>query len=253
MPQTWLNALKKYKYPKELYKLSSDVSDLSNAFFLPKDYTGERCATIDFESYFRKQAPSNPKVWHEVALWKLYSQLNSPRRIGWERIRDIRKNVSTQDDAKCLWQIVQRFTAQTTGEEDKKDALKELMQKLGFKDRIAVTITFIAFAAPNFYPMIDTKVGDWINCNYSNYQFTDMLLQPFETIKFVDRNGKRERKYTTIAISDFKAYLKWALWCREIARLLSSMVPIEFGWRARDVEMAVFTAQDKGLKLNPIS
>jgi hypothetical protein len=93
--------------------------------------------------------------------------------------------------------------------------------------------------------MIDTHVGDWINSNICH-----VPLQRFISIDFIVRNGKRERKNTTITDSDFGAYLKWADWCREKAGILSNKVPIKFGWRARDVEMAVFTAQKQELQLN---
>lgn len=42
----------------------------------------------------------------------------------------------------------------------------------------------------------------------------------------------------------------WMAWCQTMAAKLSQRTG--FFWRARDVEMAVFTAQRYGLELNPL-
>ena len=243
MPQTWLNALNKYKYPDKCYDLPSNLSDLSHAFFLQKGYNGDRGGTIAFENYFRQQAPYNPKVWHEVALWKIYSQAD--RKAPLRSVYKIQQNVVSRADAERLWQLIQRFN-KLTSEADKKATFKELRKGLGLKYRIAVALTFIAFAAPDLYPMIDSKVGDWININCDRIP----LLQPFKSIESDNRSGKRKRRNTTITDLDFGAYLTWVKWCQEKAGILSNHMP-NIKWRARDVEMAVYTAQAQGLLLNP--
>ena len=43
----------------------------------------------------------------------------------------------------------------------------------------------------------------------------------------------------------------WIAWCRFTARELSQRTG--FAWRARDVEMAVFTAQKRELSLTPLT
>ncbi|GAJ05736.1 unnamed protein product, partial [marine sediment metagenome] len=50
---------------------------------------------------------------------------------------------------------------------------------------------------------------------------------------------------------DFDFYLHWVYWARHTAKKLSQQT--EMKWRARDVEMAVFTAWgDKGSKTNSL-
>ena len=47
---------------------------------------------------------------------------------------------------------------------------------------------------------------------------------------------------------DFPNYLNWVNWCQEVAQVLTELTSKQ--WRARDVEMAVFTAQRNGMTLN---
>ena len=51
--------------------------------------------------------------------------------------------------------------------------------------------------------------------------------------------------------NDFQNYLNWTEWTRETARILSMQTKMK--WRARDVEMAVYASQKKGIELEPIS
>jgi len=54
--------------------------------------------------------------------------------------------------------------------------------------------------------------------------------------------------YTSLRDNDFTNYLHWIAWCRECAQELTDIT--ETRWRARDVEMAVFTAQRDRTFLN---
>jgi hypothetical protein len=54
-----------------------------------------------------------------------------------------------------------------------------------------------------------------------------------------------------LTIFDYPFYEQWIQWCRSKANQLSRLS--YFPWRARDVEMAVTTAQRTDLKLPPIA
>jgi len=70
MPETWVNALKKYSYRVNLAEYKS-ARDFPN--FFNRQIKGDRDSTMLFEDYFRANI-QEVQVWYEVTFWKLYSQ-----------------------------------------------------------------------------------------------------------------------------------------------------------------------------------
>lgn len=82
----------------------------------------------------------------------------------------------------------------------------------------------------------------WVNANLTEHN---------ETCE--NKLTRFKMNSTTLRDNDFPNYLNWINWCREMAHKLSRVIKEE--WRARDVEMAVFTAQrnkQKKMRLNPL-
>jgi len=227
---TWQEALNAYNYLADLseYQKRSEFPG-----FFGKQIPGSRKSTIEFEDYFRGLAPKTIEVWYEVAFWKLYSQPAWRSRT----VSSIVDHTSTQAvTAAQLWEATQQFMRTPS-----KDGFTDLRRLLGFKYGMAVPLTFVAFAGPHSYPMIDRRVADWVNANLEKHN----AGRNNKLTKFKSREWK---KANFIADTDFGSYMNWVSWCRETASILSQMTDTR--WRARDIEMAIFTAYRNRLTLS---
>lgn len=230
MPQTWINALENYYYHVELsnYEKANDFPG-----FFEWNIEGDRDSTILFENHFCESASNNLAASFEVIFWKLYSQSNI-RQKSTSRIVDfvLQKEITSID----LWGAVQQFVKiQNTSN------LKRIRDLLGIKtDVLAVALTLPALASPKTIPMIDNRVAKWVNQNGVNHSINRInQLTPFKM------------NSTSLRQNDFSNYLNWVMWCQEMAQKLTKLTNID--WRARDVEMAVFTAHRNNLVLNVLS
>jgi len=88
--------------------------------------------------------------------------------------------------------------------------------------------------------MLDTQVANWINSNYNRHN----ICRNHNLTRF-NYNGKG-----VLNDGDFNNYLNWLAWSKETSKKLKQLTGVK--WRARDVEMAVFTAQRNNLALNPL-
>jgi len=229
MPKTWLEARQAYCYWVDL-SCYRRAGDFPGFFERERVIRGDGGATIEFEDYFRRQASARIEVWYEVAFWKIYSW-----RISWRTVDTIvgatQQNKAAAHD---LWTAVQKFTEAPTREN-----CCSIRRLLGLStDVLAVPLTFVAFAKPSQFPMIDKKVAKWVNENWEVHNTNrDSKLRIFKTTS-----------QTSLRARDFESYLCWVCWCREVATVLSELTKLP--WRARDVEMAVFTAYDKKSSLS---
>jgi hypothetical protein len=229
MLRTWQEALETYCYPVDLTRYEK-----AKHFpcFFKKNITGDGRTTVAFEDYFRKLAPTKIEVWYEVLFWKLYSRKGSWGKVT-QVVEHTRNNLASSMD---LWKAVQEFIRKPG-----KSGLQKLREPLGFKYGMAVPLTFVAFADPHSYPMIDRKVARWVNENLQKHSAgLNTKLTRFKSADW--------KNTYYIHDSDFDAYLNWVAWCREVAPILSNASPYQ--WRARDVEMAVWVAYDKKLNLS---
>jgi hypothetical protein len=227
MPQSWINALNTYNYPVSLqdYRRAGEFPE-----FFTMQIQGNRNSTIAFENHFRTCAPECIEAFFEVVFWKLYSQKNVCQR----KTDNIVDYVTESNIlSKHLWNAVQEFIGHHTLAN-----LRQLRAFLGLRAKvIAVTLTFPALASPETMPMVDKQVAKWVNGNYQLHNaHRNNYLIPFVITG------------TVLTDSNFQSYLCWIAWCREIAAALSNRT--DFRWRARDVEMAVFTAQRGHMQLN---
>lgn len=227
MPDTWTRALNDYSYPVSLpdYKRSREFPD-----YFTRRIPGDRASTIDFEDYFRAGSEHSIKPWIEVAFWKLCG-----RKKRFEaRVDSLADHLRDQGvTASELCCAVDLFAAKPI-----KTNLSVLRALLGIKAPVlALALTYPAFVCPDQFPMVDTNTARWVSENYENHNRSrETQLTPFDIGRGVVRD------------SHFDSYLNWVHWCRETAKTLTARTHMD--WRARDVEMAVFTAAREGLSLN---
>lgn len=233
MKNTWITALDNYGYNVKLYDYVD--SDMSSNFF-DIEIIGDRKSTIEFEKRFRENS-DKIEAWCEVVFWKLYSQGGRSEKNTtrcWNHWRD------NDITGKCLRNAAEKFI-----EKQDESSLKEYKKLWPFKsEAITILITHISFLKPEEFPMADTRIAKWVNQEYQSNIFNDGVPSELQLIKPKVRSG--------IRMSDFNFYMRWILWTRYMAAKLTEET--DFKWRARDVEMAVFTAQGKNFpsKLNPL-
>ncbi len=229
MPRTWTTALSRYYYPVDLsaYKRAGECPG-----FFTRDIAGDRASTIEFEDYFRANSEHSIEPYVEVAFWKLCGE----KKRFEARVSDLADHLRGQGvTASELRRAVDLFVDKPT-----KVNLSVLRALLGIKTPVlALALTFPAFVGPDRFPMVDTNTARWISENSEEHSAG---------------GGKEltgfEFGYSSLRYNDFDNYLNWVEWCRESAEILTAKTNME--WRARDVEMAVFTAAREGLSLKPL-
>ncbi|MDD3428138.1 MAG: hypothetical protein PHR42_04305 [Caldisericia bacterium] len=239
MPQTWINALNQYKYPVKLseYQYANNFHG-----FFKREIQGDRDSTIVFEDYFRSNV-QKIEVWCEVVFWKLYSQKgrgNTNTKKCWNYWNE------HKIAGRNLYEAANDFIAK-----EDKESFNNYRKLWPFYESrvIAVIATPISFLAPDRFPMIDTRIAKWVNSQLDKFNEKD----PNGPQLIKSQYGQTKSNVLTMA--DFCFYLRWIRWTRYTSDKLSQRTKMK--WRARDVEMAVFTAGgDKDshswLSLNPI-
>ncbi|MBM4294382.1 MAG: hypothetical protein FJ126_05675 [Deltaproteobacteria bacterium] len=231
MPDSWTRALNLYCYPVDLraYRRSHEFPG-----FFEMLIQGDRTSTMAFENRFRETAPNHIAAFLEVVFWKLFSQ-GGRRDIKTDNVKDHvqRSNILPKN----LWNAVLIFL-----KDQNLNNLRSIRTMLGFTAPVlATTLTFPAFAHPDTFPMVDTRVAKWVN---EHFQEGHNINKKYKLTNF-NYNGQG-----VLTENDFTNYLHWVGWCRETSEILTRQTGEK--WRARDVEMAVFTAQDKKIGLNPL-
>ena len=109
---------------------------------------------------------------------------------------------------------------------------------------VATAATFPAFICPDRFPMVDTQITRWASENSGAHRYSGVGGPDLECVPAL-RPGAvlRER--------DWRFVESWIAWCQFTAGILSQRTARP--WRARDVEMAVFSAQRRhDLTLKPL-
>ncbi|MYC33785.1 MAG: hypothetical protein F4X64_11495 [Chloroflexi bacterium] len=237
MPQTWEKALDSYNYEVRLAEFQD--AQMYPGWFKWDTGNGDRARTMEFEKRFRKLAPDHLEAWYEVVFWKLYSSDGAASHRARTVINAIKESGVS---APQLWLLCQRYI-----DEPNRENFQSFRQNLVTSSAVAVAATFPAFACPEKFPMVDKHVTDWARHNGSHHG----NQKPVGTIlaEAPDLSGS-----VTALRDDLMVHRRfvqsWNDWCQFIAELLNQRTNRH--WRARDVEMAVFTAQRDGLPLNPL-
>ena len=224
MPQTWRHALDEYCYPVDLRRF--DGASQHPGWFELNICPGDPLQTTGFETRFRAQARHHLQAWAEVVFWKLDSGGRGIAATQTRRLLDPRRPVSASE----LWSSCTAYI-----EQPDRTTFSAMRSKLFTTKAVATAATFPAFICPEKFPMVDTQVARWMRENGEQHGYPGDI----------DRVPS-----AAITESHWPFVTSWMAWCQTMAAKLSQRTG--FFWRARDVEMAVFTAQRYGLELNPL-
>lgn len=186
--------------------------------------------TVDFEDKFRGAIDhaGSYKVVAEVCFWKNYGIPQSRDRLTERLLRYL----EVSDNWHKFVDAIRELSSAPSWSKFK-TLQKACNQTSGF----ATPLAFLAFYSPAEYPMVDKHIAFWWAENKGKYEYGDLEIF-----------SQRDDGWIQPAQKSWKAYMCWARFCREYTRLM--MKNCSVNWRARDIEMAVWEAQKRGLSLN---
>lgn len=237
MSSTWVYALKDYSYPFDLRRF--DNANTYPGWFAISSDSGDRAETMKFEGHFRQHALDAIEPWLEVVYWKIYNQPLARNKTT----RAIAKRLlSEQASPRLLWDTCSSFVENPTRQSF--EAFRKLF--IG-SNSIAVAATFPAFLRPEIFPMVDRRVARWVASHMEDHNVADpigiQLVRPVTPVL--------EKKQSVLTIQDYPFYERWIQWCQSTSLKLTRQT--SQNWRARDVEMAVFTAWGKGSRTRKLT
>ena len=217
MPHTWEKALDSYQYPVHL----AVFEGARPGSFEYDTGNGDQAQTMEFETRFRERGPCNLEAWAEVVFWKLYT-------IPPARQKTTKQVLASRVTAAELWQHCANYIEKPTLQ-----SFQAFREKLFKEPVVATAATFPAFICPEKFPMVDKQVTKWARTEGTKHSYAAIGGPSFSRVPELGKKGVRE--------SDWAFVESWIDWCQFTAGILNQRT--ERHWRARDVEMAVFTAQ----------
>ena len=189
-----------------------------------------------FEDRFRRLGPRHLEAWHEVVFWKLDSMAAWQLKKTRELIQRLRRTGVT---AEKLWALCSDYVESPT-----KKSFAAFREKLFNGPVVATAATFPAFICPERFPMVDRQIAKWARAHGAAHSYAKSGGP--------ELSGAPDLKTRVLNENDWPFVESWITWCRYTACLLSQRTERE--WRARDVEMAVFTVQRQKIQqLEPLS
>ena len=225
---TWTQALDAYRYRVDLSDFTR-ASEHPGWFELSID-PGDPFQTMGFETRFREQARHHLRAWGEVVFWKLYSI--PPARDGVTQ-RVLGSGVLPAE----LWSKCMDYVISPNIESFR--AFRSML----FGGGVATAATFPAFIRPDQFPMVDTQITRWAHANSDAHGYSMVGGPNLECVPELQPGAVLDEDHWRFVES-------WIAWCRFTAWKLSRRTGCV--WRARDVEMAVFSAQREGFPLEPV-
>ncbi len=238
MVKTWELCLNSYDYSANL-----------NEFAYNGKYEGYFNTVIEggniaqFEDKFRKSIYNGQiddyVVAGEVCFWKLFSYVNG------ERNRDF--HAEKLLNHLSIGRNFEYFSKslKTLANNPYLDNFKKFRQSCRQPFGFAVPLTFLSFYHPSKYPMIDAKIAAWWSDNTSQFGVSN-------SSHFITSypNGPIDVQNDQNLSLNWNAYLNWVDFCQKYASLLTKLTTRS--WTARNVEMAVFYAQENNIQLNQL-
>lgn len=216
----WAQALANYCYRVDIRVSTHEVPPCPSLIIKEK---GDREATIALEDWFRANCEHSLEPWLVVAYWKNGSQGGRARKV----VDGLRKHFS-----EVATQPSQLFDGMIAFVESQSKSTFVTFRNLLFprSRSLATAWTFVSFYRPMQFPMVDTRIAKWVLRNKRAIESkSGQVVLP----KYPD-NGS-----TVLTLSDFQFVEWWSTWCRNQAKYLSANSRLD--WRARDVEMAVYS------------
>ena len=229
--ETWGKALDSYRYPVDL----TDFPDAPKhgGWFALNVAPGDPLQTMGLETRFRQQARDHLAAWAEVVFWKLYSG----RRDN--AVKSAARLLGSETSAADLWLSCGGYIANPSIE-----TFRTFRSKLFRHSVVATATTFPAFICPEEVPMVDTQITHWARKNDHLHGYARLGGPDIERVPELKSGSVLKESHWPFVES-------WIAWCRFTAWKLSQFTGR--AWRARDVEMAVFTAQRNSLTLEPLA
>lgn len=184
---------------------------------------------IRFEDAFRRAIDGSGtyQIAGEVCYWKNYGNHQSRDRIT-------RKLLQLLSDKECWAKF--RGAVKEVCKHPCFPALACLQDASGQPHGFATLLTFVSFYDPTSFPMVDKYIAYWWAASKKRFGLATLP-------SFSQRDdGWIETTTKTKTELNWGAYMAWTRFCRDYAQRLG-------GWRARDVEMAVWMAQKRGKDL----
>ena len=229
--ETWETALDAYRYPVDL----NGFRDAQNhrGWFDVRIDPGDRAETMSFETRFRAQALDHLEPWGEVVFWKLYS--GGTGRASKRAAALLGSSAVAAD----LWSSCANYIANPD-----LNSFRAFRSKLFSAPVVATAATFPAFICPEKFPMVDTQITRWASENGGAHGYSVVGGPDLECVP-------RLRPGTVLREGHWTFVESWIAWCQFTAAILTERTGR--AWRARDVEMAVFSAQrGHNLTLRPL-
>ena len=238
MPTTWEDALNKYSYPVNLANFAD--ARLYPGWFEYDIRIGGLDETAAFEGRFRELAPNHIEAWYEVVYWKMASQ----RGRADYRTRTVINRINALGvTANELWVLCREFVE---SQDMDRGRFRRFREKLFSSTVVATAATFSAFLDTDRFPMVDTQIANWCRENRSQHEYTQVGVVLEEPPEFT-------QNMTVIYERHWGFIQSWIYWCRHTRDILNKHPQsTKRDWTARQVEMAVFTAQSRCLTLNPL-
>ena len=183
---------------------------------------GNRHQTIELETRFRENAPYHLEAWAEVVFWKLYTT-RAPARD--DQARRLLDSLAPPGE---LWEACTNYITNPN-----REAFSVFRNKLFRHPVVATAATFPAFIRPELFPMVDRQVTNWARSNGFRHRYAEVGGPNLVSVPALGPSVLQELHWAFIE--------SWMAWCQFTARILSQRTG--WAWRARDVEMAIFTAQ----------
>ena len=240
MPETWETALQEYRYPVDLTKFEG-AGNNPPGWFEINIAKGDLAETTAFEDRFRKKAPHHLNAWYEVVFWKMASQNGRNNSTT-------RKAIWNVENSKVTAERLHELCYEYMDKRDKK-SFRRFQKNLFSSHAMPVAATFPAFLDPFNFPMADRQVTEWVSKYGSQHSYAQSPLSEAPDI------GTNRPDGTSLSANRTKQWdfvQSWIDWCRCTRDILNKDPDRKRDWRARDIEMAVWTAQKKGLELNPL-
>ena len=228
--ETWATALAEYRYPVDLAQFTG--AGAYPSWFDLNTESGNRLKTMEFEARFRELAQHHLGAWGEVVFWKLYT-MPLVKMGTTQKVLD----VGVHPDE--LWSACLDYI-----EEGSRKSFSTFRSKLFVAPVVATAATFPAFICPERFPMVDRQITKWALENRHRHGYSGSGGPDLEQVPAL-KPGQ------VLTESHWPFIESWIAWCRFTARELNRRTGC--AWRARDVEMAVFTAQKANLRLTPLT
>lgn len=235
MVESWIKALKNYSYSVNLAEFNKKEQ---NPGFFNRQITPLNLKQFenDFSDVIKNKLFEKYAIIGEVMFWKLDSY-KEDRHVKSKTILDLVKDQNNFENF-CI-------TLRNLADNPSKDNFIQFRQSCGQKIGFAVPVTFLSFFRSSQYPMVDLYVSKWWNPKKLDFGYG-------ESPKFIpDGPIKGDELHLD---NNWTAYLHWTNFCLKYADILSRKTKNE--WRARDVEMAIFSvqqSQNNRCTLNPLN